>query len=256
MKGFSPVYRKELYSLFASPIFYVVAFTFLVISGYFFYTAVAYFNFQSFEASQNPMLARQLNVSDMVIRPFLMDMSIVLLLVSPLLTMRLYAEERKTGTLELLLTYPISDTATILAKFLAAATALLVILAGTLPGVLVVSTFSEPSWPSVLCGYLGIFLLGCAFLSLGVLTSSVTQNQIVAAVLSFGALLMFWVIGWAKNLVGPSVGAVIDYLSIIKHFDTFAKGVLDSRDLVYYVLFMLLCLFLTLRQMETYRWRG
>lgn len=256
MKGFSPVYRKELYSLFASPIFYVVAFTFLVISGYFFYTAVAYFNFQSFEASQNPMLARQLNVSDMVIRPFLMDMSIVLLLVSPLLTMRLYAEERKTGTLELLLTYPISDTATILAKFLAAATALLVILAGTLPGVLVVSTFSQPSWPSVLCGYLGIFLLGCAFLSLGVLTSSVTQNQIIAAVLSFGALLMFWVIGWAKNLVGPSVGAVVDYLSIIKHFDTFAKGVLDSRDLVYYVLFMLLCLFLTLRQMETYRWRG
>ncbi len=256
MKGFSPVYRKELYSLFASPIFYVVAFTFLVIAGYFFYTAVAFFNFQSFEASQNPMLARQLNVSDMVIRPFLLDMSIVLLLVSPLLTMRLYAEERKTGTLELLLTYPVSDTATILAKFLAAATALLVILTGTVPGILVMSTFSQPSWPSVLCGYLGIFLLGCAFLSLGVLTSSVTQNQIIAAVLSFGALLMFWVIGWAKNLVGPSVGAVIDYLSIIKHFDSFAKGVLDSRDLVYYLLFMLLCLFLTLRQMETYRWRG
>jgi ABC-2 type transport system permease protein len=256
MKGFTPLYRKELYSLFASPIFYVVAFTFLVISGYFFYTAVAFFNFQSFEASQNPMLARQLNVSDMVIRPFLMDMSIVLLLVSPLLTMRLYAEERKTGTIELLLTYPVSDTATILAKFLAAATALLAILAGTLPGVLVLSTFSQPGWATLLCGYLGIFLLGSAFLSLGILTSSATQNQIIAAVLSFGALLMFWVIGWAKNLVGPAFGSVIEYLSIIKHFDSFAKGVLDSRDFVYYLLFMLLCLFLTLRQMETYRWRG
>lgn len=256
MKGFSPLYRKELYSLFASPIFYVVAFTFLVISGYFFYTAVAFFNFQSFEAAQNPMMARQLNVSDMVIRPFLMDMSIVLLLLSPLLTMRLYAEERKTGTIELLFTYPISDTATILAKFLAAATALLAILAGTLPGVFLLGTFGQPSWDTIVCGYCGIFLLGSSFLSLGLFTSSVTQNQIIAAVLSFGALLMFWVIGWAKNLVGPSMGAVIEYLSVIKHFDSFAKGVLDSRDFIYYLLFMLLCLFLTLRQMESYRWRG
>ncbi len=256
MKGFSPVYRKELYSLFASPVFYVVAFTFLVISGYFFYTAVAFFNFQSFEASQNPMLAKQMNVSDMIIRPYLMDMSIVLLLVSPLLTMRLYAEERKTGTIELLLTYPISDTATILAKFLAAATALAAILIGTFPGILLLATFSQPTWETILCGYLGIFLLGSAFLSLGVFTSSVTQNQIIAAVLSFGALLMFWVIGWTKSLVGPAAGNLVDYLSIIKHFDSFAKGVLDSRDFIYYLLFILLCLFLTLRQMESYRWRG
>lgn len=256
MKGFSPVYRKELYSLFASPVFYVVAFTFLVISGYFFYTAVAFYNFQSFQAAQNPMMARQMNVSDMIIRPFLMDMSIVLLLVSPLLTMRLYAEERKTGTIELLLTYPVSDTATILAKFLAATTSLLAILVGTLPGILLLGTFSQPSWPPILCGYLGIFLLGSAFLSLGVFTSSITQNQIIAAVLSFGALLMFWVIGWTKNLVGPAMGNFVDYLSVIKHFDSFAKGVLDSRDFVYYLLFILLCLFLTLRQMESYRWRG
>jgi ABC-2 type transport system permease protein len=256
MKGFSPVYRKELYSLFASPIFYVVAFTFLVISGYFFFTWVGFFNSQSFEASQNPMLASQLNVSDMVIRPFLIDMSIVLLLVSPLLTMRLYAEERKTGTIELLLTYPVSDTATILAKFLAAATALLAILAGTLPGILLLGVFGQPSWETIVCGYLGVFLLGSSFLSLGLLTSSATQNQIIAAVLSFGASLMLWIIGWAKNLVGPALGAVFEYLSIIKHFDSFAKGVLDSRDFIYYLLFMLLCLFLTLRQMESYRWRG
>ncbi|MHC1744139.1 MAG: ABC transporter permease [Syntrophobacteraceae bacterium] len=256
MKGFSPVYRKELYSLFASPVFYVVAVTFLVISGYFFYTAVAFYNFQSFEASQNPMMARQMNVSDMVIRPFLMDMSIILLLVSPLLTMRLYAEERKTGTIELLLTYPLSDTATILAKFLAATTALLAILIGTLPGIFLLGTISPPSWETILCGYLGIFLLGSAFLSLGIFTSSVTQNQIIAAVLSFGALLMFWVIGWTKNLVGPAMGNFVDYLSIIKHFDSFSKGVLDSRDFVYYLLFIILCLFLTLRQMESYRWRG
>ncbi|NTW36968.1 MAG: ABC transporter permease subunit, partial [Syntrophobacteraceae bacterium] len=119
MKGFAAIYRKELYSLFASPIFYVVAVVFLLISGYFLYSAVAYYNILSFQASQNPMMLKQLNTTDMVIRPFLMDVSIVLLLISPLLTMRLYAEERKSGTIELLFTYPVSDLSTLLAKFLA-----------------------------------------------------------------------------------------------------------------------------------------
>ena len=135
MKGFGSVYRKELYVLFASPIFYSVAFIFLLIAGYFFYSAIGYFNLYSFQASQNPMMAKQLNLVEMVTRPFLMDISIVLLLISPLLTMRLYAEERKNGTIEFLFTYPVSDQAAVLAKFSAVLTAYLVILAGTLPGI-------------------------------------------------------------------------------------------------------------------------
>jgi ABC-2 type transport system permease protein len=256
MKGFLPVYRKELYSLFASPIFYVVAFTFLVIAGYFFYSAVAYFNLLSFQASQNPFMAKQLNLLEMVIRPFFMDLSIVMLLLSPLLTMRLYAEEKKTGTLELLFTYPISDTAAVLAKFIAVVSVFATIVAGTLPGVFLLSLMTNPSWKPILCGYLGIFLLGSAFLSLGTFTSSLTQNQIVAAVLSFGALLMFWIIGWMKSLVDASTAGFIEYLSITKHFESFTKGVIDSRDFVYYILFIVFFLFLTLRQMSSYRWRG
>lgn len=256
MKGFWPVYRKELYSLFASPIFYVVAFTFLVISGYFFWNVMVFFNLLSFQASQNPFMASQLNLTDMVLRPFFMDISIVLLLISPLLTMRLYAEERKSGTIELLFTYPIADRATVLAKFAAVATALILILAGTLPGIFFLEYVGDPGWKSVLCGYLGVFLLGSAFLSIGLFTSSLTQNQIIAAVLSFGALLMFWIIGWVKPTVGPAAAGLVDYISVTNHFDSFTKGILDSRDLLYYVLFVVLFLFLTLRQMESYRWRG
>ncbi len=256
MKGFGAIYRKELYSLFASPVFYVVAVVFLLISGYFLYSAVAYYNILSFQASQNPMALKQLNTTDMVVRPFLMDVSIVLLLISPLLTMRLYAEERKSGTIELLFTYPVSDLSTLLAKFCAVLSAFLVILAGTLPGMFLLDYVGDPNWKALLCGYLGVALLGGAFLALGLFTSSLTQNQIVAAVLSFGALLMFWIIGWVKNLVDPGMARFVEYISITKHFESFTKGVLDSRDLIYYLLFMVLFLFLTLRQMESYRWRG
>lgn len=256
MKGFGPVYRKELYILFASPIFYSVAFIFLLISGYFFYSAVGYYNLFSFQAAQNPMMARELNLTDMVMRPFFMDISIVLLLISPLLTMRLYAEERKAGTIEFLFTYPISDQAAVLAKFAAVSTAYIAIMAGTLPGIGLLGILGNPNWKPIFCGYLGILLLGGAFLALGTFTSSLTQNQIVSAVLSFGALLMFWIIGWAKNLVSPDAGEFVDYISITRHLDTFTKGVLDSRDLLYYVFFIVFFLFLTFRQMGSCRWRG
>jgi ABC-2 type transport system permease protein len=256
MKGFVSVYRKELYSLFASPVFYAVAFTFLTIAGYFLYSAIVYFNLLSFQASQNPMMAKQMNIMEMVLRPFFFDLGIVLLLISPLLTMRLYAEERKTGTMELLFTYPLSDRSIVLAKFAAVVSAFSVIMVGTLPGIFLLNYLGNPSWKPILCGYLGVLLLGSSFMALGIFTSSLTQNQIVAAVLSFGALLMLWVIGWAKSYAGATTGEVIDYLSVIKHFDSFSKGVLDSRDLLYYLIFTVFFLFLTLRQMTTYRWRG
>ncbi len=256
MKGFGAVYRKELYSLFASPIFYAVAFTFLVLAGYFFYSAVVYYNLLSFQAAQNPMMAKQMNLMEMVLRPFFFDLSIVLLLLSPLLTMRLLAEERKSGTIELLFTYPLPDRAIVLAKFAAVVSAFAVILAATLPGIFLLSIIANPVWRPILCGYLGVFLLGTSFMALGIFTSSLTHNQIIAAVLSFGGILMLWVIGWTKSYAGSPMGEVIDYLSIIKHFDSFSKGVLDSRDILYYLIFIIFFLFLTLKQMATYRWRG
>jgi ABC-2 type transport system permease protein len=256
MRGFWSIYRKELYSLFASPIFYVVGFIFLVISGYFYYGAVLFYSRYSFQAAQDPMAMSSLNLTEMVLRPFFLDMSVVLLLLTPLLTMRVYAEERKSGTLELLFTYPVSDRATLLAKFTAVTTTLGVILLATVPCLLLLGYVGKPNWPAVYCGYLGVLLLGSAFLALGLFTSAMTQNQIVAAILSFGALLMFWVIGWMKSFVGATAAKVINYISVTRHFDSFAKGVLDARDLVFYLAFILVFLFLTLRQVESYRWRG
>ncbi|MFZ2445474.1 MAG: ABC transporter permease [Syntrophobacteraceae bacterium] len=256
MKGFWPVYRKELYGIFASPIFYAVAFIFLIITGIFFYLILDYFNRLSFELAQNPMLARQINVMEVVLRSFFLNVSFVLLFIAPLLTMRLYAEERKSGTLELLFTYPVTDSAAVAGKFAASATAFLMLLAGTLPGIIAFALTAAPAWKPILAGYLGTFLLGCAFLSLGLFTSSLTQNQIVAAVLAFGGLLVLWFVGEAKPLAGPTAGALAEYLSVTRHFEGFAKGVLDSRDLVYYLLFSILFLFLTFRQMSSCRWRG
>ncbi|SMC23378.1 ABC-2 type transport system permease protein [Desulfacinum hydrothermale DSM 13146] len=256
MRGFWSVYRKELYLVFASPIFFAVAFIFLVLNGYFFYSSVAYYNMVSFQAGQNPFMAQQLNVMDVVVRPLFMDLSIVLLLVAPLLTMRVYADERRTGTVELLFTLPVTDGAALVAKFLGVLSVLTLLLAGTLPSMALLGFLTDLNWKAVLSAYLGLWLLGAAFMALGVFTSSLTKNQIIAAVLSFGALLLFWVVSWMSSVLGPGASRFIEYLSIIRHFDSFSKGVLDSRDITYYLIFIAFFFFVTLRQIESYRWRG
>ncbi len=256
MKGLYTVYCKELYRLFASPIFYVVAFIFLVLVGYFFYSSVAYYSLLSFEASRNPFLSQQLNLTTMVIEPFFGSMSIVLLLMVPLITMRLFAEERKTGTAELLFTYPISDRGAVLGKFGVSISVLVLLLAGTLPAMLLLEVITTAPWFTILSGYLGLLLMSSAFVSLGLLASSLTENQIIAAAMAFGVLLLLWIIGWAESLVGPTLGSFLKYVSLLTHFDNFAKGILDSRDVLFYLLFALLCLFTTLRILESRQWRG
>ena len=256
MKGVYVVYRKELYRLFASPIFYVVAFIFLALAGYFFYSAVAFYSLLSFQASRDPFLSERLNLSDMVLEPFFGSISIILLLMVPLITMRLFAEEKKTGTSELLFTYPISDRGALLGKFSAAVSVVILLLAATLPAMILLEFLSSPPWPSIIGGYLGLFLMSSAFVSIGILASSLTENQIIAAAISFGALLLLWIIGWAESLVGPTLGSIINYLSLLAHFDNFAKGILDSRDVLFYMLFILLSLFATLRVLESRQWRG
>lgn len=256
MKGFYVVYRKELYRLFASPIFYVVAFIFLALVGYFFYSSVAYYSLLSFQAGRNPFLSEQLNLMDMVLEPFFGSISIILLLMVPLITMRLFAEEKKTGTAELLFTYPISDRGAVLGKFAAGVTVLLLLLLGTFPSMLLLGIITNPPWAAIVGGYLGLFLMSSAFVSLGLLASSLTENQIIAAAIAFGALLLLWIIGWSESLVGPVLGSILKYLSLLTHYDNFAKGILDSRDVLFYILFILLFLFSTLRILESRHWRG
>jgi ABC-2 type transport system permease protein len=256
MKGFSCVYRKELYRFFASPIFYVVAFIFISLAGYFFYSSVAYYSLLSFQAASNPYMAEQLNLTDMVLEPFFGSVGIVLLLMVPLITMRLFAEEKKSGTAELLFTYPISDRGAVLGKFTAAVSVLLLMLAATLPAMGLLGFLSSPPWASILSGYLALFFMGGAFVSLGLFASSLTENQIIAAAITFGALLLLWIIGWAQSLAGPALSDFLGYLSLLNHFQNLIKGVLDSRDLLFYLLFVVLFMFGTLRILESRQWRG
>jgi ABC-2 type transport system permease protein len=116
--------------------------------------------------------------------------------------------------------------------------------------------YAKPDIGPVFTGYLGLFLMGAAFISLGVLVSSLTENQIVAAAISFGAILMFWLVGWSEAFVGPSLGKVLAHLSLLDHFEKFAKGVIDSRDVIYYINFSILFLFMTMRSLESKTWRG
>jgi ABC-2 type transport system permease protein len=256
MRGIMAVFKKEITITFSSPIFYAAAFIFLVVSGYFFYTNAMIYTIRSFQAGQNPFLAERLNLSDFVVKPFFGDMAIVLLLMQPLLTMRSYAEEKKMGTIELLFTYPISDGAVLAGKFAASLFTLLTMLAGTLLSLIFLETFAHLDWGLIASGYLGILLLGASFIALGIFTSSLTENQIIAAVLSFGAFLLFWVIGWAKSFAGPLLGAVLEHISIVVHLDSFVRGLVDSRDLVFYLLFIFFWLFVTLRFLNTRFWRG
>lgn len=256
MRGFWAVYTKELYSFWASPILYVVLFVFFLLSGYFFYSAVAYYNVLSFQATQNPFIAQELNPISMVVRPFLLDTSIVLLLLSPLLTMKLFAEEKKTGTIELLFTYPITEVGLVSAKLAAVVTVLLVLLIGTLPYMVFLGYLTKLSIGAVVSGYLGVILMGTAFLSLGLFTSTLTQNQIIAATLSFGALLGFWIISWMKSITYSTLGKICEYISLTYHFDPFVKGLIDTRHVAYYFIFIIFFVFLTIRRLDVERWKG
>jgi ABC-2 type transport system permease protein len=256
MKGFTAVFRRELYTFFASPIFYVVGTIFLILSGYFFYNSVAYFSLISFQAAQNPQMGGQVNLNEMVVKPLFDDMSIILLLIVPLLTMRLLAEEKKNGTIELLLTYPIREIAVLLGKYLATLLVILVLLAVTVIYMFLLAGFGRLEWGPVLTGYGGLVLLAASFVALGLFASALTQNQVIAAVIGFGALLMFWIIGWIGSVAGPMVNQAVHYLSLLDHLEPFSNGVLDTRDLMYFFNFSVFFIFLTLRYLDSQKIRG
>jgi gliding motility-associated transport system permease protein len=256
MKGLYAIFRKETANFFVSPIAYAVIAIFLLVSGFFFWANVSFMSLISLQAANNPMIAERINLTDVVIRPLVQNMSIVLLFVMPLLTMRLFSEEKKSGTIELLLTYPVTDLAVLFGKFLAAALLLLVMLGGTLPFVLLLFGIGDPDPGTLLSGYLGLLLMGAAFMALGIFISSLTENQIIAAAVSFGSALLFWVLSWSSTLSGEKVGAVLRQLSILEHLESFNKGILALSDLSFFVLFIAFFLFLTLRSLETHMWRG
>jgi len=255
MKNIWAITKKEIKTYFTSPIAYVVITVFLVLVGFFFYSLIWWFNSQSMQLARNPAYFQQLNINQMVYSPLFHNISIILLLMLPLLTMRLFSEEKKIGTDELLFTSPISVNQIILGKYFASLTVLLIML--LLTGVLSVFTFAygNPELAPLLSGYLGLFLMGAAFIAVGIFFSSLTENQIVSAILTFGALLLFWILNWASYAAGGIWKDVLNYLSFFQHFDDLTRGILDTTDVVYYLSFAFFGLFLTHSVIQSRRWR-
>lgn len=255
MRNIWAICKKEINTYFTSPIAYVVSTVFLVLVGFFFYSLVWWFNSQAMQMAQNPGYAQQMNINQMVYAPLFHNMSIILLLMLPLLTMRLFSEEQKIKTDELLYTSPVSVSQIILGKYMAALSVLLGIL--LLTGIYSIFTFAygNPEPAPILNGYLGLFLMGAAFIAAGLFFSSLTENQIVSAMLTFGALLLFWILNWASYSAGGLWREVLNYLSFFQHFDDMTKGILDTTDIVYYMSFSFFGLFLTHSVIQSRRWR-
>jgi ABC-2 type transport system permease protein len=247
------IYKRELFYFFNSIIAYTVITIFVLLAGYFFSTRLALFNLLSMQSSY-PL--RQLSLTDVVLRPLFGNLSMILLLILPLLTMRLLSEERKTGTAELLFTYPISDWDVILGKFFATLTVFAAMLALTLLYPVILMKYATPEPGVIFACYLGLFLMGTSFIAMGLFFSCLGENQIVAGVSTFGLGLLFLIIGWMAPFVSTTVGAVINQISILLHFQNFSIGIIDSNDIIYYVLFSVFFLFLSSRVLESSRWRS
>jgi ABC-2 type transport system permease protein len=254
MRNIAAIAQREVTAYFASPIAYVLIGFFALLFGWFFYVPLAFFIQQSSQMGMNPTQA--LNINQMLVGPTLMNTTVIMLFLFPLITMRTYAEEKRSGTIELLLTSPITDVEIIIGKFLGAMLLYAAMLAVTMLHMAILFIFGDPEWKPIATGYLGLLLMGGCFLSLGLFISSLTKNQIVAAMATFAVFLMLWVINWISTFVGPTTQTVLQYLSLTEHFDDFAKGIIDTKHVIYYLSFMAFGLFLTAKSVDSERWRG
>jgi ABC-2 type transport system permease protein len=254
MSNILAIAQKELRSYFASPIAYVIIGFFALVFGYFYIVSINMFMQMAMQMGVPGQ--GQVNINTMAIRPLLQNVSVVALFVLPLITMRTYAEEKRSGTIELLLTSPLTDLQIIMGKFLGAVALYGLMLAVTLPHMAVLFIYGNPEWKPIVTGYLGLLLMGASFISMGLWISSLTKNQIVAGMITFAMFLLLWTINWAMDSAGPTMQKVLTALSITDHFDDFSKGVLALRHLVYYVSFITFGLFLTAKSVDSERWRG
>ncbi len=258
MKNILAVYLKELKVYFSGPIAYFVGVIFLVVSGIFFILILNDYARISFEVIRTNYQFKlpQLNVTDGIFSPMFHTFSFLLLLMVPLLTMKSFSEEKKTGTIELALTYPLRGTELVLGKLFAVLTVYFSMLLLTASyGAMIL--YFKPFPPGVpVAGYLGLLLLGFAFISLGIFISSLTENQIIAAAVSFGAIMLFWLVGAVAGDSTMPIADIMRYISLREHFHSFAAGVIDTRDVVYYLSFGLLFIIATLRALESRRFRG
>jgi gliding motility-associated transport system permease protein len=239
MRNIWVITKRELGSYFASPVAYSIIAAFLLLSGVFF--ALPFF------------LGGQRDAS---LRNWMGSIAVLLLFVAPIFTMKLLASEKETGTIELLLTSPVRDWEVVVGKFFAALALWAVILILTLIYPVILKIYGDPDFVPIITGYLAMLLMGAAMLAVGVLSSALSPNQIVAVMVAFAILLVLWIASAVQNVFGAAspIGGIFAYISLVSHMDDLMKGVVDSRDLLYYLSITIGCLFISTQLIEARRW--
>jgi len=256
LRNFWCIFKREMRAYLTMPAAYVALILFALVNGYFFNMAVARFALASTQMQGPRYASYNINISEWVITPLLMNTGVIMLFFLPIITMRLFAEEKRLRTAELLFSYPLRDFEVLLGKFGAAEVLFTVMLFLVGIDMALLKVYSEPEMAPMLVGFAGLWLMGTAFISLGVFISSLTESQVVAAVGGFGSLLLLYILRWASENAGPRFGRLFEQLSITWHFDNLSKGVVQVVDVVYYILFAVLFFFLTLRSLESKKWRS
>jgi ABC-2 type transport system permease protein len=261
LRNVAAIVGKEWRHYFGSPIAWVALFVWTLLFGIFYYFSFTFFLEQSMRVAQQGMEyggGVKLSLNEYLIRPLFHNMAVVALFVAPMLTMRLFAEEKRQGTIELLATSPLSDLQVVMGKFLAASGLYALMILSGLVNVALIWTYAEntPEWKPILTGALGLFLLGACFLAMGTFVSTLTRNQIVAGILSFCLFLGMWTLGWADDPMGGPVTKAVAYLGVTTHLEDLVKGVVDTKAVVFYLSVITFGLFLAHQSVESQRWRA
>ena len=260
MRAILAIAGRELRSYFVSPVAYILIAVFLFLTGFFFNSILTDFVSQAVRAQQQSGMfgneSAPMSVNEWVVRPFFYNVAIITLFLVPMITMRLLCEEKKTGTIELLLTSPITELEITIGKFLAGLGLYALMLLGTVVFMAILFAHGKPDPGPILTGYLGLLLLGAASLALGTFVSSLTENPIVAGFAGFVLLLVLWLLHWGAEYATGNTAAILNYVSVVRHFEDPAKGVLDTRNLIFYVSLVVFGLFATMRAIETVRWKA
>jgi ABC-2 type transport system permease protein len=245
---------KDFKTYFTSPIAYIMIAGFLCVMGWMFFFSLSHFSMQALQYKQFGM-GKSVSITDGIVRPLYGNMNVIFLFMVPFITMRLFAEERKQQTIQLLMTSPITIWEMVCGKFLSAILLIATMLGSTLVYPIVLLIYGNPDPGPIFTSYCGTFLLTCCYVATGIFFSAMTENQIVAGALTFAAGLFLWLINWASQSAGPVLSNFLDYLSLIQHYNNFSQGIIDTTDVIFYFSFVFLGLFLTHRVLDSYRWR-
>jgi len=258
MRNVLAIIERELRAYFSSPIAYVVLTIFALLSGIFFTLIlgqVLEFAFTSSLRAQQ-LGPQPIDMPGLISRSFLQTLSVILLFMVPMITMGLFSEEKRRGTIELLLTAPLTDFQVVMGKFLAAVSFFAILLLSTWIPMASLYLYGAPASGPILTAYLGLLLYGLSLLAIGVFISTLTENQIIAGVITFGVTMFLWISAALVNRLGSTAKAVFTYLSVLSHLEDFVKGVLATSHIIYYLSLTLVALFLTYRSVDSLRWRG